>query len=155
MAENSTLARPYARAVFELAQGKGALETWSKTLAVLSALSGDASVQEMFVSPKASPALRATVLVELAAKGGEKLDAQARNLVSLLAENRRLGVLPEIAADFERLRAEAENTLDVELRAAMPVAAAEQKLISEALHKTLGRRSRSSTWKTRRSSAAR
>jgi F-type H+-transporting ATPase subunit delta len=139
MAENSTLARPYAKAAFELAQEGRTLEAWSEVLATLSALSADASVKEMFTSPKASPALRATVLLELAAKAGEKLDQQAKNFVSLLAENRRLGLLPEIAADFERLRAEAENTLDVELRAAMPVGAAEQKLISEALHKKLGR----------------
>jgi len=140
MAENSTLARPYAKAVFELARDKGALDAWSKALAVLAGLCADVSVQELLTTPKASALVRAELFAELAAKAGQKLDQQGRNFVSLLAENRRLGLLPEIAADFERLRAEAENTLDVELRAAMPVDAAEQKLISEALHKKLGRK---------------
>ncbi|HEY3645909.1 MAG TPA: F0F1 ATP synthase subunit delta [Gammaproteobacteria bacterium] len=140
MAENLTLARPYARAVFELANEKRAFDGWSKTLAVLAALGADAGVQAMFASPKAAPAVRAEVLGELAAKAGAKLDQQGRNFLQLLAENRRLTLLPEIAADFERLRAEAENTLDVELIAAMPVGAAEQKLISEALQKKLGRK---------------
>ncbi|HEY4128629.1 MAG TPA: F0F1 ATP synthase subunit delta [Gammaproteobacteria bacterium] len=140
MAENSTLARPYARAVFELARDKSAFDRWSKLLSVLSGLSADASVKAMLTSPKAAPAVRAEVLSELAGKSGEKLDQQAKNFVSLLADNRRLGLLPEIAADYERLRAEAENTLEVELLAAMPVPAAEQKLISEALHKKLGRK---------------
>jgi F-type H+-transporting ATPase subunit delta len=80
------------------------------------------------------------VLSELASKSGEKLDQQARNFVSLLADNRRLGLLAEIAADYERLRAEAENTLEVELVAAMPVPAEEQKRLTEALHKKLGRK---------------
>jgi F-type H+-transporting ATPase subunit delta len=140
MAENLTLARPYARAVFELADEKRAFDRWSKALSVLAALSADASVQAMFVSPKATPAVRAEVLTELAAKAGEKLEQDGRNLVQLLAENRRLNLIPEIAAEYERLRAEAENILEVELVAAMPVAAAEQKLISDALHKKLGRK---------------
>ncbi len=140
MAENSTLARPYAKAVFELAKGQAAFDRWSKVLATLSTLSADASVQAMFASPKAVPAVRAEVLTELAAKAGQKLDQQGRNFVGLLAENRRLTLLPEIAADYERLRAEAENTLEVELKAAMPVDAAEQKLIADALQKKLGRK---------------
>ncbi len=140
MAENLTLARPYARAVFELASEKRAFDRWSKTLSVLAALSADAGVQAMFASPKAAPAVRAAVLTELCAKAGEKLEQDGRNLVQLLAENRRLNLIPEIAAEYERLRAEAENVLEVELKAAMPVGAAEQKLISEALHKKLGRK---------------
>ena len=139
MAEYITLARPYAKAVFELARDKDTLDVWSRTLASLAGLCADVSVQELLVSPKASAPVRAEILIELAAKSGQKLDLQGRNFVGLLAENRRLGLLPDIAIDFERLRAEAENTLDVELRAAMPVAPAEQKRIGDALHKKLGR----------------
>jgi F-type H+-transporting ATPase subunit delta len=133
MAENITLARPYARAAFELAQDKGALEAWSKTLKLLAELSGDASVQALLSSPKATPALRAAIFAELCARSGEALDAFQGNFVKLLAENRRLPLLSEIAADFETLRAEAENVLEVELRAARPVDAAEQARISAAL----------------------
>ena len=140
MAEKRTLARPYAKAVFELARDQRAFDRWSKVLATLSALSADAEVKAMLASPKAAPAVRAEVLAELAGKAGEKLDQQARNFVGLLAENRRLGLLPEIAEDFERLRAEAENTLEVELVAAMPVPAEEQKRIGDALHQKLGRK---------------
>ena len=140
MAENSTLARPYAKAVFEIAKGKGALDRWSKLLAVLADLSRDANVEAMLTSPKASVPVRAEVFAELAGKAGQPLDLEGRNFVRLLAEYRRLGLLPEIAADYERLRAEAENTLDVELRAALPVDATEQKRIADALQKKLGRK---------------
>ncbi|HEY1992586.1 MAG TPA: F0F1 ATP synthase subunit delta [Gammaproteobacteria bacterium] len=140
MAENLTLARPYARAVFELANEKRAFEGWSKALSVLAALCADASVQALFASPKAAPAVRAEVLAELAGKAGAKLDQHGRNFVQLLAENRRLSLLPQIAAEFERLRAEAENTLEVELVAAMPVPSEEQKRLADALHQKLGRK---------------
>jgi F-type H+-transporting ATPase subunit delta len=140
MAENLTLARPYAKAAFELAKAKGALQGWSKALAALAGLSTDADVQEMFGSPQATPALRAAVLGELCAKSGQALDPLQVNFTKLLADNRRLPLLPEIAAEYELLRAEAENVLEVELRAASPVDAAAQAHISEALHKKLGRR---------------
>ncbi|HEV2109916.1 MAG TPA: F0F1 ATP synthase subunit delta [Gammaproteobacteria bacterium] len=140
MAENSTLARPYAKAVFELAKAQAAFDRWSRVLATLSALSTDAGVQALLSSPRALPAQRAEVLSELAGKSGEKLDQQGRNFVGLLAEYRRLQLLPEIAADYELLRAEAENTLEVELCAALPVPAAEQQQISAALQKKLGRK---------------
>jgi F-type H+-transporting ATPase subunit delta len=140
MAENLTLARPYARAAFELAQGKGALEGWSKALKLLASLSDDASVEALLSNPKATPALRAAIVTELCAKSGQALDAMQANFVKLLAENRRLPLLPEIAAGYEMLRAEAENVLEVELRAARPVDAAEQVRISEALKAKLKRR---------------
>jgi len=140
MAENLTLARPYAKAAFELARDKDVFDAWSQALKLLAALAGDASVQAMLTSPKATPALRAAVVAELCAKAGKALDPLQTNFVKLLAENRRLPLLPEIAADYERLRAEAENTLEVELRAALPVPAEEHARIGEALKKKLGRR---------------
>lgn len=140
MAESITLARPYAKAVFEIAHGNKALDTWSKTLALLAGLSGDHSVRVMLGDPQVPARVRADVFIELSAKAGHQLDQHGQNLVRLLAEYRRLILLPEIAADFETLRAQAENFMEVELRAASPVDEVEQKRISEALHKKLGRR---------------
>ena len=140
MAENLTLARPYAKAAFELAREKGGLDAWSQALKTLAALTEDAGVTALLTSPKATAALRAAIFAELCAKAGKVLDPLQTNFVKLLAENRRLALLPEIAADYERLRAEAENTLEVELRAALPVPADEQSRIGEALKKKLGRK---------------
>ncbi|HET7922475.1 MAG TPA: F0F1 ATP synthase subunit delta [Gammaproteobacteria bacterium] len=138
MAENSTLARPYARAVFEIASAQHALENWGATLTLLAELAQDASVRAMLANPRVPAALRAELVTELAGKAGAKLDAVARNFVKLLAENRRLPILPEIAADFATLRAEAEGSVDAEVRAAGNLDAAEQSRISAALQKKLG-----------------
>ncbi|HEX6551060.1 MAG TPA: F0F1 ATP synthase subunit delta [Gammaproteobacteria bacterium] len=140
MAESITLARPYAKAVFELAHGNKALDAWSKALTLLASLIGDHSVQVMLHDPQIPATVRAQVFIDLCEKAAQPLDQHGKNFVRLLAENRRLLLLPEIAADYETLRAQAENFMEVELRAASPVDAAEQKRISDALHKKLGRR---------------
>lgn len=140
MAESITLARPYAKAVFELAHGNKSLDAWSKTLGLLAGFIGNHSVQVMLGDPQVPANVRAQVFIELCGKSGHKLDQHGQNFVRLLAENRRLELLPEIAADFETLRAQAENFMEVELRAAAPVDAAEQKRISDALQQKLGRR---------------
>lgn len=140
MAESITLARPYAKAVFEIAHGSQTLEAWSQTLALLAGFTTNHSMQVMLGDPQVPAAVRAQVFIDLCEKSGHKLDPHGRNFVKLLAEYRRLQLLPEIAADFETLRAQAENFMEVELRAASPVDATEQKRISEALHQKLGRR---------------
>jgi F-type H+-transporting ATPase subunit delta len=70
---------------------------------------------------------------------GEHIDDQARNLVRVLAENRRLDVLPAIAALYERLRAEAEGAVEAELISAVPVKDAHRDKIAQALGRRLGR----------------
>ena len=138
--ESITLARPYAKAVFELAQDNKALDAWSETLTLLAGFTGNHSVRVMLGDPQIPAPVRAQVFIDLCAKAGKPLERHGQNFVRLLAENHRLLLLPEISADYETLRAQAENFLEVELRAASPVDAAEQKRISDALHRKLGRR---------------
>jgi len=62
--------------------------------------------------------------------------------LKVLAENQRLGVLPDILARFEVLKAEAERTLDVLLTSASAVSDAQQQRIVDALNKRFGRQIR-------------
>ncbi len=50
---------------------------------------------------------------------GADLDAAMQNFLRILAENHRLLLLPEIAAHYEELRSEVENTVDVEVISAV------------------------------------
>ena len=68
-----------------------------------------------------------------------------RNFLKALAENRRLALLPQIAAQFEALRAEVEGVVDVEVIAAREIAAPQQKKLEAALAKRLGREVRMHT----------
>jgi F-type H+-transporting ATPase subunit delta len=136
MAEKATIARPYARAAFEHARSRNALGRWSELLAVASQVVSDARVKPLLGNPHVS----VDQLVELVTGvAGDRVDAEGRNFLCAVAANRRLGTLPEIVAQFEVLRAEVENVVDVEVVAAMEVSAAQAQRLSQALKSRLGR----------------
>ena len=136
MAEKSTLARPYAQAVFELAQSQNEMPAWSERLQLLTRIVADENVQRLIVSPRVSNEQRANIIAEI---GGHKLGARAINLLKVLASNRRLGVLPEIAGLYEVYRAEAERSMQAEVISAFPVSAEQQQQLTAVLKKRLGR----------------
>jgi F-type H+-transporting ATPase subunit delta len=136
MAEKSTIARPYAKALFELALGQKKLGAWAELLALFASVVSDERVKKLLISPHVTTAELAELFVAI---GGERLDEHGRNFVGTLAANRRLGFLPEIAAIFERLKAESENTADVRVISAAPLDAEQQRKYAAALQKRLKR----------------
>lgn len=140
MAETLTLARPYAKAVFELAREHGSAERWGKLLTLLASLTNNREAQVMLNDPRVPAEMRAEVFLDLCAKSDHQPDQQERNFVRVLASYRRLPILPEIAAEYAALREQAERLVEVEMRAAVPVNEAEQKTIRTALEKRLERK---------------
>ena len=136
MAEKVTIARPYAKAAFAYAQQQKALPRWSELLAAASALVQDAGVAGLLSSPRVSPQQLAELISDGSGLGPQEL---GRNFISTLAENRRLGVLPEIHAMYETLRADAENVADVEVTSAVPLDEAQRQRLTAALKKRLKR----------------
>lgn len=142
MADRATIARPYARAAFAHAQETKDFASWSKLLSAAAAGAQDARVERLIGNPHVT----GDELVDLL--GGLSKQAAGeggRNFLRALAENRRLALLPEIAAQFERLRAEVEGIVDVEVVAAREIAAPQQKRLEAALQKRLGREVRMNT----------
>jgi len=116
MAEAATIARPYAKAAFMSARDARALPDWSRALQLSAALVPDARIEDLFTSPKMS----ADQIVSMfAGLGGSGIDVHWQNFVRLLSQNKRLKVLPEIAVQFELLRARYENELDVDVTSAV------------------------------------
>ncbi|MDX1454568.1 MAG: F0F1 ATP synthase subunit delta [Gammaproteobacteria bacterium] len=136
MADISTLARPYAKAVFELAQAEGRFEDWQKMLDTLAAVAANEDIQFMLKDPRVSTEVQAEVFLKAA---GDVLDAKGANFVRVLAKYRRLAVLPAIAEDYTALRADAENSVQAELRTAVEASDAQVAAIKAALAKRLGR----------------
>lgn len=136
MSEITTAARPYARAVFELAKAKGQYEAWSEQVAFMAAVAHDPTMHALLDSPKLTREKRAELFIQVC---GEHIDEQGQNLVKLMAENDRLTVLPEVAALYEFYRAEAEGTIKAEVIAAQAVSDAQQAAITKALKARLGR----------------
>ena len=118
MAENLTIARPYAEAVFASADAEGKLQEWSQALQRLAMIVSDPDMHSAIGNPKIAP----EQLYELvAAPAGDTLNAQVQNFVRVLIENDRLAVLPEIATSFESLKNEREGVIEAQIESAFPV----------------------------------
>jgi F-type H+-transporting ATPase subunit delta len=139
VAERATVARPYAKAAFEYARDTQALARWSQGLKAAAEIVADPRVAPLTKSPQWSAADLVSLITDVA---GDKLDAGMQNFVRVLAENRRLLLLPEIAAHYEMLRSAVENTIDVEVVSAVPLDAAQAEKLERALSTRLKRRVR-------------
>lgn len=137
MAENTTIARPYAEAVFKLAQEKGDLKGWSDKLQLIGAVASSPEMDALIGNPKVSKEQLSKLIVDIC---GDKLDASGKNFVTLLVENGRIGVVSEIAALYELSRAEAEGSVEAEAISAFPLTGDQQKSIIDALSRRLGRK---------------
>ncbi|HHQ42768.1 MAG TPA: F0F1 ATP synthase subunit delta [Chromatiales bacterium] len=137
MAETAAIARPYARAAFAVAQAHGEVESWSRLLAFAAAAVRDPTLRAVLDSPRLTRARAAELMERVCA---DVLTPRGRNFLRLLAERRRLALLPEIAERFERLRAEAEGTVRAEVVSARPLDEAARARLAEALARRLGRR---------------
>ncbi|MEN9508375.1 MAG: hypothetical protein RLZZ621_938 [Gemmatimonadota bacterium] len=136
MAEIATLARPYAKAVFELAKSQARLGPWGDMLALLAAVASQPLVEQLLESPDMPEPDKARRLAALCA---DSLDDRGRALVDLLARNKRLGLIGEINAQFEELKAQEERVLDVEVVSAFPLTDAQSALLRDALARRYAR----------------
>jgi F-type H+-transporting ATPase subunit delta len=139
VAERATIARPYARAAFEYARDNQAFAAWSQGLALAAEVVKDPRIEALIKNPELTTADHASLITDVA---GERLQPGLKNFVRVLAENHRLLLLPEIAAHFEFLRSQVENTVDVEVVSAVPLDAAQAEKLRQALDKRLKARVR-------------
>lgn len=138
MAETTTVARPYAQAVFEIARAqKDALASWADMLELLAAVASDGAVRPLLGSPRLTAERKAELIIDIC---GDRLNDGGRNLVRLLSANGRLPLLPEISAQYRQLRAELERTVEATLITAQPVDDAAREQIAAALGKRLQRK---------------
>ena len=136
MAEKTTIARPYAKAVFALAREQGKLDAWLETLVRAATVVTDTRVEPLLSNPRVTPTGLADLVIDIAGGG---LDETGRNFFKVLAANRRLGYLPEIAAIFAHLKSEAERSIDVTVTSAVLLSADQQKKLAAAVEKRLAR----------------
>jgi F-type H+-transporting ATPase subunit delta len=145
MADNNTIARPYAEAAFEVANETGDLAGWAAALDAAGALLADGQVAKFLGNPSLTDERRLQFLRELFKSAGKESaviaggDDKGSNFLKLLLEYGRVGVLPEIAEHFDALKADVENTVDVTITSAAPVSEAQQKAFAKALKERLGR----------------
>lgn len=136
MAELTTIARPYARAAFEIAATSDDLKSWSRMLAQLAGVVKNQRVAEVLSSPSLTGEQQAKIVIGLC---GDEINAQVQNFVHILSENKRLLLLSEIVVLFDILKAEKEKTIDVEISTAFPLADKTEEKLAIAIKAKLSR----------------
>jgi F-type H+-transporting ATPase subunit delta len=139
MAEHATIARPYAEATFDVAAAANALPRWSGLLAEMAAVAANPDLQVALEDPRLPQAQRIALFVSCLKT---PLEEPERNFVTVLAGNGRLVLLPEIAAQFEQLRAAREGVADAEIESAFALPEPELAKLVATLERRFKRRIR-------------
>jgi len=137
MAELSTLARPYAKAAFASASAANQLDDWSAMLSFASVVAQDETMETFIGSPALTQEEKAKTFVDVC---DGKLSEQGQNLISVLAENKRLALLPQIAEQFEIFKSEQEKAVDVEIQTAFELKNEQEEKLAKALTAKLDRK---------------
>jgi F-type H+-transporting ATPase subunit delta len=133
MSQSMTLARPYARAAFALARDAGSLPAWSDALGFAARVAADPRVAGLLGNPHLTDSDAMTLL------SPDGAEATFGRFLALLAENRRLTLLPEISGLYDQLRFEAERVVKARVTSAVELPSAELETIKAALAKRFGR----------------
>jgi F-type H+-transporting ATPase subunit delta len=138
MVENITVARPYAKAIFELARDAACMPLWSAVLSVLSAMVQESPIRCLIDDKSLSPSILEKTLLPVC---GPWLNVQAHNLITLLILNRRLLLVPDIATLYETMCLESAQRLRVRYETSAALTASEKEKARQALsryfHKTV------------------
>ncbi|HWW71240.1 MAG TPA: F0F1 ATP synthase subunit delta [Duganella sp.] len=140
MAENATVARPYAEALFRVAQaGKESfsLAAWSDLVAELAQIGGHPEVQAFARNPKTSAS---DVSAAITALVKSPLNTEAKNFLAMLVDNGRISLLPEIGAQFQALKNAMEGAADAEITSAFELNAAQVAELVATLEKKFSRK---------------
>ena len=141
MSENTTLARPYANAVFMFAIEHKSLELWSSRLNLLSAIVQNKYAASFISNPDVGVSMQAELILSTLIELDKCTSDQSLiNWIALLSQNKRLGLLPAIAAYFDGLLAEYEKTLTVYVSSFGPISTEQQKLLTQRLSDKLQRK---------------
>lgn len=141
MSDFETAARPYSKAIFELASEQDTLTFWSDVLGLASVVASDEGMQALIASPSMPRTQLATLFVSVlqSAEGAPEINKEVENLVGLLTENDRLSGLPHIATGFEILKQEALGAIEVQVTSARKLTAKQEKEMAKNLKTRLGK----------------
>ena len=139
MAELATIARPYAEALFRVAKA-GNLAAWSDLVNEMANVAAHADVQALAHNPKVLDGdMAATFMSLLKSPLGENAD-EGKNFISMLVENGRIALLPEIGVQFQALKNAQEGAADAAITSAFAISDAQVSALVQALEKRFGRK---------------
>ncbi len=136
MAEALTIARPYAEAAFKLAREQGAMPSWNDALGRLAAIASAPEARAVVGDPNLTVAQLATLFSD----SSGVLTAEQKNFVTMLAQNDRLSVLPEISTMFAKLQHGQEGVVDAHVESAFPLSDVQMAEIVKTLEAKVGKK---------------
>jgi F-type H+-transporting ATPase subunit delta len=136
MSSLATLSRPYAKAAFELASGEQALQQWDDMLTLCSEIVSEPVVANLLDSPHVSNQQAVDIIRDAA---GENLSSTFGDFLTVLADNGRLALLPELTRLYGDLRREAEKRLSVRVVSAVALDEDQQRRLGDALARRFDR----------------
>jgi len=136
MAELSTVARPYAEALFAAARDdKAGLPAWAALVQELADVAGHPDVRAALSDPRLGDDQRIELFTGLVKSD---LPAAARNFISLLVQNDRVLLLPEIAEQFAALKNRHEGTARADIVSAFELSDGQVADLIAGLEKKFG-----------------
>lgn len=143
MAELSTIARPYAEALFSVARSDSTgLASWVELLNEVAEVASQADVAAVLDDPKLGPSRRVEIfsgVIPSLSKASEGQRQAVGNFLLMLAENDRLAVLSEIASQFSDLRDAHEGSAKAQIVSALPISDSDLTELLAALQRRFGR----------------
>ena len=135
MANNASIARPYAKAVFDLAQETGTFDAWTTALVNLAAIGNDESFKTLVNDPRVDGSKVAELLIDLSK---DTLPEGGTNLINLLVQNDRISALTNIGQQYADLVAKAQALVNAEVVSAMALTQDQKSSLTSALEARLG-----------------
>lgn len=140
MSDTTTIARPYAKAIFEMALAANLLPEWSAVLTTLAQTVSNPDTLQFIRNPSVTAEQQGQLLLSVLAARKPNVDEKfIAGFVMLLAKNKRLLSLPGIATQYALFRAEQEKTMIVNVHSFSPLSDGQQKRLIETLTKRLKR----------------
>ncbi|KZN14435.1 MULTISPECIES: F0F1 ATP synthase subunit delta [Marinomonas] len=136
MAELKTVARPYAKAAFEVAKEQGQIAQWADMLSILAAVTTEPKLRQALENPAFSAEEKANALADVCA---EVATEQGKAFLLALAENKRLALLPAISELFVLFKLNYEKAVNVEFTTAFDLSAEQTQALADSLSKKLDR----------------
>jgi len=130
MSSLTTLARPYAKAAFQLARDEQALASWDEMLNLASEMVMEESMAALLESPHVSQTEVVNILSDAA---GEGFSSKFTDFLSVLAANGRLSLVPQATTLFRQLRETEEKRLSVKVVSVVPLDEGQANRLREAL----------------------
>ncbi|WP_367608047.1 F0F1 ATP synthase subunit delta [Legionella sp. W05-934-2] len=139
MSELTTIARPYAKAIFDHAQKKKKLAEWANILHVLASVAADKKAYAFLSNPTINREDKISLLLGFVPKIEDSMKDETKNFLSILAEFGRLTILPEITALYFTYRADYEKSMEVKVTSSKPLEKEQEQALVKALSKKLNR----------------